>query len=189
MVEAALGQPGRRDDLVQRGGRGIPVALEDRRRGGQDGPPGARSSVGGRGGHGGDYKPTGRYVNAPDGQFGEEGWTAAVAEWLKDWTGDGSIGIAGAVRARSASDPRWGELAGARVPSGRRHTAVHGQRAWSVPDRRGRAGVRRLRRVVGTDDPRARPPCGRGGRVTAAAGARGCRSARRPRARWSWPLN
>ena len=33
-----------------------------------------------------------------------------------------------AVRARAARHPRRGELAGARVPGGRRHAAVHGQR-------------------------------------------------------------
>ena len=59
-----------------------------------------------------------------------------------------------------------GELAGARLPGGRRHAAVHGPRARPVPLRRRRPRVRRPGLLVGPDDPRARAP-GRSSRRSA----------------------
>ena len=56
------------------------------------------------------------------------------------------------------------QLAGARLPRGRRHPAVHRPRRRLARLRRGRPGARRLHRFVGSDDPGPRAPGGgRGG--------------------------
>ena len=55
-------------------------------------------------------------------------------------------------------DPRWRQLAGARLPGRRRHAALHAARRRALPLRRRRQALRRLHRLLGPDDPRPRPP-------------------------------
>ena len=90
-----------------------------------------------------------------------------------------------ALRPRPAHDPRRRQFAGARVPLRRRHAALLRPRRRRVPVGRRRPSLHRLRRLVGTGDPR---PCAPGGRPRGAGNGASadCRSARRPRSRSRW---
>ncbi len=76
-------------------------------------------------------------------------WAAEVAAWLADGREEALRGhrnhgahdelpaVSRVVRPRPRGRAGWGELAGARVPRGRRDPAVHGLGHRRVPDRRG----------------------------------------------------
>ncbi len=76
-----------------------------------------------------------------------------------------------ALRPCPAHDSRRRQLAGARLPLGRRHAALLRARRGRVPVGRRRQALHRLRRLVGPGHPRPRAPGGR------------CAPCRRPRAR------
>ena len=91
-----------------------------------------------------------------------------------------------ALRARAARAARRRQLAGARDARDRPRPALHRARPRRRDHRRRRQPLRRLRLLVGPADPRPRPSGRRrGGRPRPPRAAR--RSARRPRARSSWP--
>ena len=93
---------------------------------------------------------------------------------------------AGPVRPGAGGHAGRRQQPGARVPRRRRHAAVHGERPRRLPHRRRRHRVRRPGRLLGTDDPRPRPPGG--GRGRAARGrATARRSAPRPSPRYCSP--
>ena len=63
-----------------------------------------------------------------------------------------------ALRARAAHDSRRRQFAGPRVPLRRRHAAFFHARSGPVSVGRRRQALHRLRRLVGTGDPRPRAP-------------------------------
>ena len=67
-------------------------------------------------------------------------------------------------RARARADPRRGQLARARDALDRPRPDLHRPRRGRRADRRRRQPLHRLRLLVGSADPRARPPAGAAGR-------------------------
>ena len=91
-----------------------------------------------------------------------------------------------AVRASAPAAARWRQLAGPRDAGDRPRPDLHRARRGRRDRRRRRQPLRRLRLLVGTADPRARPP-GDPGRGPRGGGQRARRSARRPQQRSSSP--